>query len=203
MTYLLIAWLLQPSISGPPQLLQATPQTSGGINTDHHVHGFVAAVADEPINRQFHIRSLAEDGAAWVQPSSVPVVADIALIANVGVKMAAPDRRDHVSIVHPVSIKPITLAVSPQLGVAPTVLTVQAHLTPIASDRLVQVVIESETFYRSFECQLEGEQSPKYCPDLKAFTVWIRSPGAYTIVAGIGSSAERIRAVDRTTVEIR
>lgn len=202
MTYLLIAWLLQPSafqkdfdliplVQRSDQTLRArTDRVISGRDGDAFKEWNIAAGEHRPIAQRAVVTEVARR-----QQELQPFRQRFGFLGANGreVKVRA----------HPVSIKPIALAVSPQLGVAPTVLTVQAHLTPIASDRLVQVVIESETFYRSFECQLEGEQSPKYCPDLKAFSVWIRSPGAYTIVAGIGSSAERIRAVDRTTVEIR
>jgi hypothetical protein len=47
--------------------------------------------------------------------------------------------------------------VSPELAVAPAFLTVRVRVDAAPENRRLQVVAESESYYRSSEVQLEGE----------------------------------------------
>lgn len=97
----------------------------------------------------------------------------------------------------------ISLRVSPLIGVAPSVIRAQAHLDLVPSDRKVTLVIESETFYASTECELtRAEQSSRLCPSDKPLEVYVRLPGIYWVTASVGSWSV-VRATDRQMVEIR
>jgi hypothetical protein len=99
------------------------------------------------------------------------------------------------------TLQPITVKVIPRIAVAPVTISVEARLIPIESDRKASIVIESETFYRSSDCPIEGAAGPKRCPNVKPLTVDLRDAGIYTISAGVGDWSH-YRAVDRVTLEV-
>ena len=55
----------------------------------------------------------------------------------------------------------IAVRVSPRLAFAPADLTVRAILEPHPDNRVMEIVAESEDFYRSSEIPLEGELAAK------------------------------------------
>lgn len=55
----------------------------------------------------------------------------------------------------------MTLSVSPSMSFAPADLVVRAIVPPDEANRAINIVAESETFYRSSEVQLDGEQAPR------------------------------------------
>ena len=99
-------------------------------------------------------------------------------------------------------LQPIWLKVSPSVAFAPANMIVQAHLKPIASDRLVRIEVESADFFAATECQLEGEDSPKVCPVNRPLLLQHLGPGTYEVRAGIGPW-QGFRAITHQTVEIQ
>ena len=50
---------------------------------------------------------------------------------------------------------------SPEISFAPALLTVRTVIEPDADNRALEIVIDSEDFYRSSLIQLEGDQAPR------------------------------------------
>ena len=57
--------------------------------------------------------------------------------------------------------EPLTLSVSPRQSFAPANLFVRLGIEPNAANRSVEVVAESDQFYRSSLVSLEGDRGPK------------------------------------------
>jgi hypothetical protein len=55
----------------------------------------------------------------------------------------------------------ITMNASPQISFAPANLTVRTRIEPDVSNRAIEIVIDSEDFYRSTTIELEGDQAPR------------------------------------------
>ena len=55
---------------------------------------------------------------------------------------------------------PITMRVSPAIAFAPANLIVRATVQAHESNRAIEIVAESDSFYRSSEIQLEGDHAP-------------------------------------------
>jgi len=54
----------------------------------------------------------------------------------------------------------LTMKVSPAITVAPAFVRVQAIVERDASNRLLRIIAESDTFYRSSDIQLDGASGP-------------------------------------------
>lgn len=94
--------------------------------------------------------------------------------------------------------KPLQLRVRPTLAFAPSSLSVEIRVQPIASDRVLLVTADNgEDFLRSSGWTLEGANGPKLYS-----WFWRDVPaGEYAIVAGIGNGREW-RATARQTVTL-
>jgi hypothetical protein len=57
--------------------------------------------------------------------------------------------------------QPLTMSVSPIQSFAPTTLTVRVHMEPSADNRILEVVVESDEYYRSSRVPLEGQDAPR------------------------------------------
>ncbi len=57
--------------------------------------------------------------------------------------------------------RPLAIAVSPLQSFAPASLVVRIHITPDVANRVVEVVAESDDYYRSSRIQLDGNDAPK------------------------------------------
>jgi hypothetical protein len=55
----------------------------------------------------------------------------------------------------------ISLKASPEISFAPARLTVRTAIEPDADNRALEIVIDSEDFYRSSLIQLEGDRAPR------------------------------------------
>ena len=53
------------------------------------------------------------------------------------------------------------MAVSPIQSFAPTTLTIRVHVDPSADNRVLEVVAESDGYYRSSRVPLDGEDAPR------------------------------------------
>lgn len=57
--------------------------------------------------------------------------------------------------------QPLTVSVSPIQSFAPTTLTVRVHMEPSADNRILEVVVESDEYYRSSRVPLDGQDAPR------------------------------------------
>jgi hypothetical protein len=59
------------------------------------------------------------------------------------------------------ALEKLTLQVSPTVSMAPASVVVRAIITPDAENRQLEIVADSESFYRRSVVDLEGEAAPK------------------------------------------
>jgi hypothetical protein len=92
----------------------------------------------------------------------------------------------------------LRIAVSPAQSMAPSNLNIRARIVPNAENRVLEVVAESDEFYRSSQIQLEGDRAPV------TIMFQFRSlPGGDYHVSGIlTDSRGHQRAVDQQQVRV-
>ena len=90
--------------------------------------------------------------------------------------------------------EPLTMAISPAQSFAPANLTIRVHVEPDADNRALEVVAESDDYYRSSRIQLDGADAPR------TISVEIRDlPGGdYDVRGALVDSTGRKRAGVRT-----
>jgi hypothetical protein len=90
------------------------------------------------------------------------------------------------------------LKVSPAVAFAPANLVVRATIPADADNRAVEIVAESEDFYRSSEIQLEGERAAR----TNMFEFRSLPPGTYEVRANLLGADGRSRAMIRQQVNV-
>src|ERR1700730_10654265 len=92
----------------------------------------------------------------------------------------------------------ISLKASPEISFAPAHLIVRTTIEPDPDNRALEIVIDSQDFYRSSTIQLEGDQAPR------TSAVEFRGvPGGnYEISARVLGQGGESRAVARRVVEV-
>jgi hypothetical protein len=55
---------------------------------------------------------------------------------------------------------PLAIAVSPLQSIAPATVVVRVHISPNVANRALEVVAQSDDFYRSSRIQLDGDDAP-------------------------------------------
>jgi hypothetical protein len=76
---------------------------------------------------------------------------------------------------------PLSIRVSPAVAFAPANLIIRARIDPDSYNRALEVVAESEDFYRSSTVQLEGDRAPK----TTSFEFRSVPPGEYEVRASV------------------
>jgi hypothetical protein len=56
--------------------------------------------------------------------------------------------------------EPLSIVVSPAQSFAPSNLNIRARVVPHAENRVLEMIAESDEFYRSSQINLEGERAP-------------------------------------------
>lgn len=92
----------------------------------------------------------------------------------------------------------LTLKVSPAVSFAPANLIVRATIVADADNRAVEIVAESDDFYRSSQIQLEGERAAH----TNMFEFRSLPPGTYEVRASLVGADGRSRAVARQQVNV-
>ena len=92
----------------------------------------------------------------------------------------------------------ITLKVSPAVAFAPANLVVRATILADAENRAVQIVAESDDFYRSSEVQLEGDKAAR----TSTFEFRSLPSGTYLVSANLIGADGRSRAIIRQQVNV-
>lgn len=92
----------------------------------------------------------------------------------------------------------ITLKVSPAVAFAPANLVVRATILADADNRAVEIVAESDDFYRSSEIQLEGEKAAR----TSVFEFRSLPPGTYDVRASLLGTNGQKRAMIRQQVNV-
>jgi hypothetical protein len=92
----------------------------------------------------------------------------------------------------------ITMKVSPAVAFAPANLIVRAMIVADADNRAVEIVAESQDFYRSSEIQLEGEKAPR----TNMFEFRSLPPGTYEVRANLRGANGQSRAMIRQQINV-
>jgi hypothetical protein len=92
----------------------------------------------------------------------------------------------------------ISIKVSPVVAFAPVNLVIRATIPADADNRAVQIVAESDDFYRSSELQLEGERAPR----TTTFEFRSLPSGTYLVSANLMGADGRSRGVIRQQVNV-
>jgi hypothetical protein len=90
------------------------------------------------------------------------------------------------------------LKVSPAVAFAPANLVVRATIPADADNRAVEIVAESEDFYRSSQIQLEGERAAR----TSMFEFRSLPPGTYEVRANLLGADGRSRSMIRQHVNV-
>jgi hypothetical protein len=94
--------------------------------------------------------------------------------------------------------EPLSMQVYPAVSYAPANLVIRTRLEPDANNRTLEVVAESDAFYRSSMIQLEGDRAAR----TRTFEFKSVPPGAYEVRAVvIGTDGQR-RALSRAYVNV-
>ena len=105
-----------------------------------------------------------------------------AILVAVGLVLAAPLGADNR----------LAIKVSPAVSFAPANLVVRTMIEANGENRAVEIVAESDSFYRSSEIQLEGDRAPR----TSTFEFKSVPGGVYEVTATLlGSRGERLRSV--------
>jgi hypothetical protein len=105
-----------------------------------------------------------------------------AILVAVGLVLAAPLGADNR----------LAIKVSPAVAFAPANLIVRTIIEANGENRAVEIVAESESFYRSSEIQLEGDRAPR----TTTFEFKSVPGGVYEVTATLlGVHGQRLRTV--------
>ena len=92
----------------------------------------------------------------------------------------------------------LTITVSPARSLAPSHLSVRVRVEPSVENRSLEVIADSDGFYRSSEIQLEGDRAPA--------TIYFEFPGVpqgeYAFVGIVRDSAGHERSIARHQVKV-
>jgi hypothetical protein len=92
----------------------------------------------------------------------------------------------------------ITMKVSPAISFAPANLVVRAMIEANAENRAVEIIAESQDFYRSSQIQLEGEKAPR----TNTFEFRSLPPGTYEVRANLLGADGQQRAAVRQQINV-
>jgi hypothetical protein len=93
---------------------------------------------------------------------------------------------------------PVTLKATPAVAFAPATLVVRATVTADAHNRIIEVIADSEEFFRSSSIELEGDRAPR----TNMFEFRSLPPGTYEVSARLIGDDGRQRAIARQEVQI-
>ena len=92
----------------------------------------------------------------------------------------------------------IIMNASPQISFAPAHLTVRTRIEPDVSNRAIEIVIDSESFYRSTTIELDGDQAPRS----SVFEFRGVPGGTYQVSARLVGSGGEARGLVRRQVDV-
>jgi len=94
--------------------------------------------------------------------------------------------------------EPLSIRVSPAVSFAPASLVIVTRIDPDADNRAVEIVADSDEFYRSSTVQLEGGLAPK----ATRFEFRSVPPGDYEITASVLGTNGQPRAIVHTHAQV-
>jgi hypothetical protein len=94
--------------------------------------------------------------------------------------------------------EPLSIRVSPAVSFAPADMLVRTSIEPDASNRAVEIMADSDQFFRSSLVQLDGERAPR----TSIFEIRSLPPGEYEVKAALIGVDGRARAIARAHVNV-
>src|SRR5262245_42664653 len=94
--------------------------------------------------------------------------------------------------------EPLSIRVSPSVSFAPATMVVRTSIEPDILNRAIEVVADSEQFYRSSIVQLDGERAPR----TSIFEFRSLPPGEYEVKAALIGADGHAKAIARTSVTV-
>ena len=92
----------------------------------------------------------------------------------------------------------ITMNATPQISFAPAHLMVRTSIEPEAGNRAIEIVIDSENFYRSTTIELPGDQAPR----TSVFEFRGVPGGTYEVSARLLGQGGGTRGVARKQIDV-
>ena len=92
----------------------------------------------------------------------------------------------------------VSIRVTPAVSFAPANLVIQTRIDPDDGNRAMEVIADSEAFYRSSTIPLEGNRAPK----TTRFEFRSLPPGEYDVTAALIGADGRRRALARAHVNV-
>src|SRR5262249_47675670 len=92
----------------------------------------------------------------------------------------------------------IAIRVSPAMSFAPANLVIRTSVEPDADNRVMEIIADSEEFYRSSTVQLEGARAPK----TTVFEFRSLPPGEYRVTAVLFGADGHRRGTARAQVRV-
>jgi hypothetical protein len=94
--------------------------------------------------------------------------------------------------------EPLSIRVSPAMSFAPANLVIRTSIEPDSSNRAVEIVADSDQFYRASSVQLDGERAPR----TSIFEFRSLPPGEYEVKAALIGADGHARAIARAHVNV-
>jgi hypothetical protein len=83
---------------------------------------------------------------------------------------------------------PVSVRVNPSVSVAPAMLAIRVNVAPQEANRALEIVVDSNDFYRSSRVQLDGDRGPV----INTLTIGSVPAGDYDVTATIiGADGKR------------
>ena len=92
----------------------------------------------------------------------------------------------------------VSIRVTPSKAFAPATVIIRATIEPDTNNRVIEVVADSDSFYRSSAMQLEGERGPK----TTTLEFHGLPPGEYNVTASVIDAHGERKAIARAHVEV-
>jgi hypothetical protein len=93
---------------------------------------------------------------------------------------------------------PVSIRVNPSVAIAPTMLAISVRVAPQAENRALEVVVDSDDFYRLSRVQLDGDRAP-IVTTLRVDSV---PAGEYEVTATILGADGKRRTMARAHAEV-
>ena len=93
---------------------------------------------------------------------------------------------------------PVSVRVNPTVSVAPTVLAIRVNVVPQSENRALEIVVDSDDFYRLSRVQLDGDRAPL----VNTLTIGSVPAGDYEVTATVIESNGKRGSMARAHAEV-
>jgi hypothetical protein len=94
--------------------------------------------------------------------------------------------------------EPISIRVNPSVSLAPATLGIRVHVAPEADNRALEIVVDSDDFYRLSRMQLDGDRAPA----VNTLRIEGVPAGGYEVTAAVIGGDGGRRALARARVQV-